>query len=304
LGLLLLGAYLLARTVGRPLAGLAGAATAVAQGDMGVQIRQGSGGVEVRALSRAFSGMIGSLRERENRLRQQNLDLENANRDYQELLSFVTHELNNSMGSLLLNISLLAEDSEEDTFSDEQREIVDQLLRDVERFRDMVRNYLNLSRLEKGSLRYQPRMISVRSEIVEPILKRLSRWITHRGIRVTWDWPPQDVRLSADPDLLEICYSNLLVNAIKYGQDWITLAGRRAEEFWSLEVANGGPPIPQEKIGLLFQKFSRLVKSDDGAGLGLYLVKQIMDRHGGEVTCVAGEHTVFSLKLPAIEETP
>jgi signal transduction histidine kinase len=243
--------------------------------------------------------MIGSLRERESQLRRQNTDLEAANRDYQELLSFVTHELNNSIGSLLLNISLLSDETPESgSLSQEQREIVNQLVRDVERFRDMVRNYLNLSRLERGSLRYHPRQVRLRSEVVEPIVERLGHWIAHRKVRVEWEWPEADVEVTADPDLMEICYSNLLVNAIKYGRDWLRLTARVENGLWRLEVANGGPPIPDEKIGLLFRKFSRLVKSDDGAGLGLYLVKQIVERHGGEVSCRGGEHTVFALLIP------
>jgi signal transduction histidine kinase len=64
-------------------------------------------------------------------------------------------------------------------------------------------------------------------------------------------------------------------------------------------VKNGGPPIPAEKIPLLFRKYSRLVKSDDGAGLGLYLVRQIVERHGGEVWCESGEErgTGFYIRL-------
>ena len=67
---------------------------------------------------------------------------------------------------------------------------------------------------------------------------------------------------------------------------------------------NGGPAIPKEKISLLFQKFSRLVKSDDGAGLGLYLVKKIVERHGGEVFCRSdkSEGTSFYMKLPNVDK--
>ncbi|MFW6182106.1 MAG: sensor histidine kinase, partial [Spirochaetota bacterium] len=70
-----------------------------------------------------------------------------------------------------------------------------------------------------------------------------------------------------------------------------------------LGVRNGGSPIPEDQIGLLFRKFSRLVKSDDGAGLGLYLVRQIIERHGGGVWCESSPErgTGFYMKLPRAE---
>jgi two-component system NtrC family sensor kinase len=298
LALLLSGAFLTARGIVHPLTDLAAAAGTVAAGNLGVELggTTDGAGQEIETLRTAFQKMIAALRGREEALRSQNLELEQANRDYQELLSFVTHELNNSIGSLLLNTSLLAEDGE--GLSGEQRDIVDQLLRDVMRFRDMVRNYLNLSRLERGSLGFRPTTIDLRRRVIEPVVKRLARWIDHDRVRIEWDWP-EDVLVSGDPDLLDICYSNLIVNALKYGRDWIRISARRSEAGWVLGVHNGGDPIPSDKVELLFRKFARLVGSDDGAGLGLFLVRNIMETHGGRVWCEStpGQGTVFYLEL-------
>jgi signal transduction histidine kinase len=78
---------------------------------------------------------------------------------------------------------------------------------------------------------------------------------------------------------------------------------RPSEDGVVLGVRNGGDPILEEKIELLFQKFSRLVQSDDGAGLGLYLVRQIVERHGGTVWCEfsSDRGTGFFMKLPQAE---
>jgi signal transduction histidine kinase len=175
----------------------------------------------------------------------------------------------------------------------------------VERFRDMVKNYLNLSRLEKGTLRFSPARFDVRARVIEPAVERMARWMQHRRFQVLWDWPER-VEITADADLLDICYSNFVVNALKYGRDWIRFSARREGESWLLGVANGGAPIPAEKIPLLFRKFSRLVRSSDGAGLGLYLVRRILERHGGEVWCESGPEigTCFVMKLPAATPAP
>jgi two-component system NtrC family sensor kinase len=285
LGLVLAAVFFITRGVVRPLSRLAEAAARIREGRFDTDTAPPGGAQEIHALAEGFQHMKEAIRERENRLRRQNVDLEEANRDYQELLSFVTHELNNSIGALLLNVSVLAEETES-CLAAEPRSTLDQIVRDVERFRDMVRNYLNLSRLEKGTLRYNPGPLDVRARVIEPVLGRLERWLRHRGFEVRWQWP-SEVTVWADPDLLEICYSNFVVNALKYGRGWIRFTAQRREDSWILGVENGGSPIPVEKTSLLFQKFSRLVGSSDGAGLGLYLVRRIVERHGGEVWCEA-----------------
>jgi signal transduction histidine kinase len=164
----------------------------------------------------------------------------------------------------------------------------------------MVRNYLNISRLEKGTLKYNAVKVDLKRGVVEPVLKRLKSRLDHAGLELRWDWPECSV-LDVDSELMDVCYSNLVVNAIKYGCGWIELSAHKKDGGWVFGVKNGGPPIPAEKISLLFRKYSRLVKSDDGAGLGLYLVRQIVERHGGEVWCESGEGkgTCFYIRLGA-----
>jgi signal transduction histidine kinase len=299
LGLVLLAAFLIARGIVRPLAHLVDASSQIRLGRFDGNSIAARGAQEIRVLSDAFRRMKEAIREREKRLKLQNVELEAANKDYQELLSFVTHELNNSIGALMLNVSLLAEDTEQ-SLQDDEQEILDQVVRDVERFRDMVKNYLNLSRLEKGTLRYSPELVDVRHNVIETLLERLHRWIAHSRFDVRWDWKER-VYVYADAALLDIVFSNFIVNALKYGKEWIEFSARREGDQWILAVANGGTPIPKEKIPLLFKKFSRLVGSSDGAGLGLYLVEKIVERHGGDVWCesIPGSGTRFLMKLPA-----
>ena len=161
LGLALVFGFFIVRGISRPLSRLVEASGQIASGNLDLPLAQLPAPHEIELLSDAYTAMQGAIRDRENLLRTQNQELEQANRDYQELLSFVTHELNNSVGSLLLNVSLLEEEAS-GKIPRELDELVDQVLRDVERFRDMVKNYLNLSRLEKGTLRFNPDRFDVR----------------------------------------------------------------------------------------------------------------------------------------------
>jgi signal transduction histidine kinase len=223
-----------------------------------------------------------------------------ADPDEREIVSFVAHELSNSMGSLLLNISVLAEGAA-GSLSPEQRRIVEQLLADVTRLRDLVRTHLDLTR-RGGGLSARPEDIEVRSRAIEPVLRRFEEWLSLNRMEVRWEWPV-GVRVRADPGLLEICYGNLVVNALKYGEGWIRFSAARDGGGWKLGVANGGTPIPAEKAASLFGKFTRLAEGGEGAGLGLYLVQRIVERHSGTAWCEPlADGTAFFLRLPAAGE--
>ena len=297
LGLLLYFVYLVSSSIVKPISDLARASQKIADGQLDARVVHKGHTMEFATLLDSFNRMVNAIKNREKMLRRKNTQLEDANRDYQELLSFVTHELNNSIGSLLLNVSMLS-DGTLGSLDDEQNEVTSLILRDVERFREMVRNYLNISRLEKGTLKYHPESVDMRRDVVEPVVRRLQSRIEHSRLKVEWDWE-QNAVLSVDTELMDICYSNLLVNALKYGKEWIRITAERTEGGWVFGVKNGGRPIPEDKVHLLFKKFSRLVKSDDGAGLGLYLVRKILEQHGGEVWCESeeGKGTSFFFRI-------
>ena len=302
LGVVLTAAWLITRGITGPVNKLVQATGKIASGryDICTDIGKKAPG-ELHALSNAFCIMAKTLRDREDALTMRSRQLEEKNRDYQELLSFLTHELNNSIGSMLLNARLLT-DEYVGNISPDQQETAEQILRDIERFRDMVRNYLNLSRMEKGTLPYNPSHINVRTRVLEPVLKRLGSSVEHRNFTIHWDWPDVPVIVQADSDLMDIVFSNLIVNALKYGKNYLLASAQQENDSWIISLTNGGIPIPREKIPELFYKFSRLVKSDDGVGLGLYLVDKIVTRHQGDVWCESGDYgTTFSIRLTAAE---
>jgi len=297
--LLLLGVFFLSKGISKPLSALADVSEKIIQGEFSKVPLNIGNTLEIKKLTDSFNKMIKAIHERENKLKEQNIELENTNRDYQELLSFVTHELNNSVGSLLLNVSILT-DGTVGELNKDQAEVGALILRDVQRFRDMIRNYLNISRLEKGTLKYHPTDVYLKTQVVKPVVKRFESRLEHRGMKIIWDWD-ENFMVKCDPELMDICYSNFIVNAIKYGKDWIKITAQKEKDSVVLGVINGGTPIPKDKIPLLFKKFSRLVKSDDGAGLGLYLIKKIVERHNGEVWCeiTKDNHTGFFIRLPS-----
>ncbi len=300
-GILSLTVYFLSSKIVKPLTELVNVTAEISSGRFDVDIKDDSGIKEIKKLTENFANMVRAVEKREKLLIEKNRQLEETTRDYQELLRFVTHELNNSIGSLLLNVMILT-DGTVGNLSDEQHEVAELILKDVERFRDMVKNYLNISRLERGKLICKPEKFNIKTLVVEPVVNRYKRRIIDSGFEIRWNWPEEYI-VKADRELLDICYSNLIINAIKYGKDWIEFSIKfsikKENNGYVLGVKNGGKPIDKDKIPMLFKKFSRLVKSSDGAGLGLYLVRKIVEQHGGKVWCESDETgTAFYMFLP------
>jgi CheY-like chemotaxis protein len=148
--------------------------------------------------------------------------------------------------------------------------------------------------------------VDVDSHVVEPILEGLRRSLEDRKMAVE-NRIPADLEIDADRDLLRIVYDNLLTNAVKYGRDGgkIELDARNGAGSYKLSVQNEGAGIPPDKLPMLFQKFGRLDTPEyagkKGTGLGLYICKEIVEKHGGRIWVESepGQWTRFTFTIPS-----
>lgn len=175
-----------------------------------------------------------------------------------------------------------------------------QNLRDtVRRMMNLVEDYLSVDRMDMQTPIFSPRPCCL-SQLIDGLI---------------WQWPQgrvsillQDVpeAFFCDPGLLKIALQNLLNNADRHAPpgEVIEFHAKMVEEHGlQMDVRNGGEPIPLEEVPHLFQKYfrGRMAQQHTGAGLGLYLVKQIADMHGGSAWIEnAGQQgkIIFSLFLP------
>jgi two-component system phosphate regulon sensor histidine kinase PhoR len=171
-------------------------------------------------------------------------------------------------------------------------------------FQDMIRDYLDLSRLEKGEMTTQKTYFPLHQRVIEPVLQGLEHEIQARRM-VIEDRIPAGKVVYADANLLRIVYNNLLSNAAKYGVEGGTIVLDLQQDAYTtvLSVRNDSQGIPPEQLARLFGKFSRL---DDpeytvkrGTGLGLYICKQIVESHGGKISADSklGEWVEFRVTL-------
>lgn len=313
LGVTLLGAvlvlyisYLLARHLTRPIQNLVERMHAISAGDLTHRVEETERDDEIGGLTRAFNTMAVKLREREEQLRVSNSELQALNRNYLDMLGFVSHELQNPLSSCILNAYSM-KDGILGEIAPSQKKAVISIVRNLEYFQDMIKNYLDLSRIEEGELRVEKRRLRLYADVVEPTLQGYEREIEERRVRIECGFASADVVLNGDPHLLRIVYDNLVGNALKYGREGgrIVLGAFDQEDGrLLLNVYNEGPGVPRHQIDKLFKKFSRIenfrAPKKKGTGLGLFITQEVIMKHGGRiwVETEEGKGVDFKFVLP------
>jgi two-component system phosphate regulon sensor histidine kinase PhoR len=176
---------------------------------------------------------------------------------------------------------------------------------EAKRLARMIDEYLGLTRLESGArpLRLTPVRIA---PLVERALLMLDPLASQREMRVMRRFAPNLPALLADADLIRQAVMNLVANAIKYSppKTEVIVEVRAEGDALQIEVADRGYGIAADALGRIFEKFYRVPRLEDadvpGTGLGLALVREIAERHGGRVTVESevGVGSTFSLRLP------
>ena len=265
---------------------------------------------EIGKLAESYNRMADQLdkheqeiREKQSELSSVNSELRATNRNYMEMLGFVSHELKNPLASAIMSLYTV-KDGYLGEISEAQQKGLESVGKSLDYFHDMIKNYLDLSRLEKGELVVNKLTVSLNSDVIEPVLGGLEREIEQKKIQIE-NFISKETGVLADRDLLRIVYDNLLSNAIKYGYSGgkIQLEADEDDNFVILSVTNEGQGIPRDKIDKLFKKFSRIdgpgYAGKKGTGLGLYICKEIIEKQGGEIRAESNEENwarfVFSL---------
>ena len=300
----------------RPITQLTAGADEVARGNLNYQLSYSTEAKrdEIYRLTSAFNQMVSSLKERDRQLQRSRDDLQQTAtelkewvQNYLDALEFITHELKNQIAAMKINL-LAVHDGYIGNISTEQKEALNDVVTAINRAEEMILNYLNLSRIEKGELQVRARPVHLESDVIRPVLSNFRGRLEATGMRVEVDFP-EDLFVQADPALLEIVYENLLGNAIRYGRDGgvVKLWGKRLGDKAELHVWNDGPGVPADQIDRLFRKFSRLqtaakVQPGRGTGLGLFITREIIRRHGGAIHAQSRYHEwldiIFELPLP------
>jgi len=221
-----------------------------------------------------------------------------------DFVANVSHDLKTPLSL----IRMFAETLEMDRVPDpaRRREYYAVLTRESERLSRLIDNVLDFSRIESGRQRYDITVGSV-EPIIHEVLESFRHPLDQQGFTLDVSIAPDLPDLAMDGDAIKQALANLLDNAMKYSAErrHVTVAARREGDGVVVEVADRGIGIPVAERERIFEKFYRIGRSETqgrrGSGVGLALVKHIVEAHGGRVT-VEGEPgggSRFSVFLPS-----
>jgi hypothetical protein len=248
-------------------------------------------------------------------------DLAQAKRNYAEILYFVAHELKSPLAAIVTLGQTLLE-GYVGKLTPHQNEKVQRMVANSSYLINLVRDYLDLSQIESGEMSYHPRPgVDLAEEIVKPMVEIQQPVAAARNMTIQTD--VEYLTAPCDPNLLKVVFGNLLGNAVKYGREQGTIlvrlvrralfdyadTGHRLRRYWAVfSVRNEGVGFTPEQKQRLFARFQRLHhpehKGITGSGLGLYISRQIVVKHGGEITAdsEAGKWAEFHFRIPLQQE--
>ncbi len=145
-----------------------------------------------------------------------NRELERLNRYYLEMLSFVTHELKSPIANGFMSANALRQEIFGPLLP-EQRAMVDAICANLDQSMEMIRHYLDLSRIEKDEFAVHPRPVKVAEEVIEPVLSGLEPALREKAMHLEKKIA-RDLSWTLDPELFRGVLTNLLSNAVKYGE--------------------------------------------------------------------------------------
>ena len=291
LSLSLLLAFIVSRWVADPMQQVVEAA----RGFPSEEIRPVSprGPHEVQELTRTFNEMISRVKSSQQ-----------SQRDF---VANVSHELKTPLTSIQ-GFAQAILDGTADT-PEERRQAAEVIYTEAGRMHRMVLNLLDLARLEAGTADLKMAPLNVRA-LLNAIAEKFAPLAQKAGVTLRLDMPPGLPALVGDGDRLAQVFTNLVDNALKFtpsgGQVTLRAASRaNAGGEMVFEVQDTGPGIPPEALSRIFDRFyqvdlSRSGGKKHGAGLGLSIVQEIVQAHGGRISVRSqlGQGTTFVLNLP------
>lgn len=229
------------------------------------------------------------------------------------MLMIMSHDIRGPLVSMAATLKLLLrglygkmDESVANTLRD--------LLSRVYQLAGLAEDCLGKANSINGSLRVEREVLDLRQDIIDPVLDELSNDIQKRGILIDnrlGAIPAGSIPVKVNRIWLKAVFRNLFQNAIKYGGTGCSIAFGFEDhgKHYRLNVYNSGVPIPPEHRDLLFTKFGRVPRGDrpeqEGVGLGLYLIREITRKHGGDIWYEAkpdGSDFVFTIPKDVPEE--
>jgi signal transduction histidine kinase len=232
----------------------------------------------------------------------------------EDLISMITHDIKVPLGTVI-GYAHLALEGEGEGLHARAREFLELISLNSQRILSLVDNFLTTCRVEAGRLETVELPVNL-TETIEDLRPITELEARKRNVEVNLRVEPGEIVVSGDVNLLFRAVGNLLHNAVKYAGDngrvevalrIVERTGAEGPKPWAMvEIANTGPGITPETLPRVFERFERWGDrtATEGAGLGLYVVRCIVEAHHGEIEVESrpGELTIFRVYFPLAAE--
>lgn len=221
-------------------------------------------------------------------------------RQRQEFLAMLTHDIKNPLSVVRGFAELVGEVG---PLSDDQADLMARIEANADTVLTLVANYLNLSQLEAGQLTISRRPVAL-GALLDGLAQQYRSHALRVGVALELATVEPLGQVTADPVAIERVVTNLLHNAIKFTPEGgrVTLAARRAGNAVAIEVRDTGAGIAADDLDAVFHLYRRgsARKAGEGTGLGLFIARQLVAAHGGEISLAStpGAGTTVTVMLP------
>jgi PAS domain S-box-containing protein len=220
-----------------------------------------------------------------------------------EFVSLASHQLRTPLSIISWHGEALIEDQK--GFSEKQKVYLEKIYEATKRMVELVRALLNTSRLEMGTFSIETREVDL-IKIARDIVEEVAPLRLIQNITIEEKFSPKTLAFKGDPQLLAMIFQNLLTNAIKYSKrdGKIILEVIEKKPNVIIKVSDHGIGITEKQKANIFTRFFRAdnakEKDAEGTGLGLYIIKTIIENSGGTITfdSIEKKGTTFTVTLP------
>ena len=225
-----------------------------------------------------------------------------------DVLAIVSHDLRNPLNTILMSASFLLDVLAEPGATVPLIPQLQLIRRATARGNALIQDLLDVSRIESGTLAVDTSLTSAAGLLTDAVLE-LEPLVADKGLRFEHEWTGADAEVLADRGRIAQVFSNLVGNAVKFTakNGVVRLTGRRLGPIVEYVVSDSGAGIAPDHVPHLFDRFWKASKaSRSGAGLGLFIVKGIVESHGGSVNVesVPNAGTTFRVTLPGATDAP
>nr|WP_275890922.1 HAMP domain-containing sensor histidine kinase [Romboutsia hominis] len=229
-----------------------------------------------------------------------------------EFFSNISHEFKTPLNIILGSMQLLNQSIYKNSITTEKLiNHISTIKQNSYRLLRLVNNLIDISKIETGYYELQLSNNNI-VNIIEDITLSVVNYVECKNINLIFDTDTECEILACDPDKIERVMLNLLSNAIKYTGEYgeIIVSLKSDGKKVIVSVKDNGTGIPKDKIGIIFDRFGQvndaLIKRREGSGIGLSLVKSLVEMHGGSIRVESelniGSEFIFEIPVSLIED--